>query len=384
MLGNKGFLSKMNLRSTWNYFSEPFYLWVISTLLLFLLVYIGSFFSSPEFIAWLSPPDHVLAPFTYWDGGWYLGIATNGYSYDPDLHQQQNVAFFPLYPMSVRLLTFIGLDEVVSGLLISNTSLLLAACILYRYVCVNYSKDAARWVVWLWFFFPTAIFGHLYYADPLLALFTIWFLVRLKKRDYIGSGFLVGLASATRPHGFLVGVPLIIGFFRGHYKKTMIAFLLSTIGIFSYMFYCQYQFGEGLAFLHIRQYWGAENEGSWNPLIWFVWLFKRLVPQEGQSLPLFLSSNSYLLLWGLFWLPFVWKLEKWHIALGSAALCIIPFMTTKGTFTSFARYFWTIVPLFIAGGVQLHKSFWRWPTIIIFVVYFSILAVCFGSGMTII
>ena len=42
-----------------------------------------------------------------WDAGWYLGIALNGYDYDPNARAtaQQNVAFFPAYPMVVRAVT---------------------------------------------------------------------------------------------------------------------------------------------------------------------------------------------------------------------------------------------------------------------------------------
>jgi hypothetical protein len=38
-----------------------------------------------------------------WDAGWYLQIVTNGYSYVPsDPELQQNIVFFPAYPMLVR------------------------------------------------------------------------------------------------------------------------------------------------------------------------------------------------------------------------------------------------------------------------------------------
>ena len=42
-----------------------------------------------------------------WDAGWYLGIALNGYDYDANARPtaQQNVAFFPAYPMAMRAVT---------------------------------------------------------------------------------------------------------------------------------------------------------------------------------------------------------------------------------------------------------------------------------------
>ena len=42
-----------------------------------------------------------------WDTGWYLGIAMEGYRYNPGAREdyQQNIAFFPAYPMSIRYLS---------------------------------------------------------------------------------------------------------------------------------------------------------------------------------------------------------------------------------------------------------------------------------------
>ena len=58
-----------------------------------------------------------------WDAGWYLGIAVNGYNYDPNARPttQQNIAFFPAYPMAMRAVTawlggrIIRPDERMSG-----------------------------------------------------------------------------------------------------------------------------------------------------------------------------------------------------------------------------------------------------------------------------
>src|SRR5207247_3271579 len=46
-----------------------------------------------------------------WDAGWYLQIVTNGYSYVPgEPELQQNIVFFPAYPMLVR-----GLGRLLGG-----------------------------------------------------------------------------------------------------------------------------------------------------------------------------------------------------------------------------------------------------------------------------
>ncbi|MEP6561883.1 MAG: hypothetical protein ABJD68_12530, partial [Nakamurella sp.] len=51
------------------------------------------------------------------DSGWYYGIATYGYFYNPG--QQSSIAFFPSYPLAVRALgAVIGGDYQIAGSLI--------------------------------------------------------------------------------------------------------------------------------------------------------------------------------------------------------------------------------------------------------------------------
>src|SRR5664280_1426927 len=45
-----------------------------------------------------------VTPLTRWDSGWYLSIAESGYELPPSVrHQNTNHAFFPLYPLLMRL-----------------------------------------------------------------------------------------------------------------------------------------------------------------------------------------------------------------------------------------------------------------------------------------
>ena len=44
-----------------------------------------------------------------WDAGWYLQIAESGYSYSPEAgaQEQQNIVFFPAYPMATRAVALV-------------------------------------------------------------------------------------------------------------------------------------------------------------------------------------------------------------------------------------------------------------------------------------
>ena len=51
-----------------------------------------------------------------WDTGWYLNIALEGYQWSPDIDGQQNIAFFPGYPVLTRgVATLIGAQSLSRG-----------------------------------------------------------------------------------------------------------------------------------------------------------------------------------------------------------------------------------------------------------------------------
>ena len=85
--------------------------------------------------------------FAAWDSGWYFDIARHGYYWHAN--HQSSVAFFPLYPMLMRLAAwpFGGTDRAVwlAGIVISCSAFVLALMALHRFterVCGN--REAAR------------------------------------------------------------------------------------------------------------------------------------------------------------------------------------------------------------------------------------------------
>src|ERR1700694_4484175 len=63
-------------------------------------------------------------PLARWDSGWYLGIAQDGYRYDPDA-RVGTLHFSPLYPLAVRLVwRLTGLPILWTGIACSLVSLL--------------------------------------------------------------------------------------------------------------------------------------------------------------------------------------------------------------------------------------------------------------------
>src|SRR3989344_1707248 len=99
--------------------------WLIGYLSPFFIPYLG-FFPYKEVAAQYNLP-HFLTALANFDGAHYLLIAKNGYA-------QYQQAFFPLYPLLIRWLSPLFLNNhLVTGLLISNLSFLVGLFIFKKY-----------------------------------------------------------------------------------------------------------------------------------------------------------------------------------------------------------------------------------------------------------
>ena len=101
----------------------------------------------------LEPPGF-MGYWAHWDGAWYAQIATEGYG----AGAPASTAFFPLYPMLVRLGTVLGGGPALWGVLISSVATLFTLYFLYGLAERLYDTGAARTSTLALAFFPTAFF----------------------------------------------------------------------------------------------------------------------------------------------------------------------------------------------------------------------------------
>ena len=171
-----------------------------------------------------------------WDAGWYLGIALNGYNYDPNARPttQQNVAFFPAYPMAMRTVTawlggrLVRPDDRMSGnriewqyalhrralaagLIVSIGAFGWGLVYLYRLVrALGGDETAAASAVILTCAWPCALFYSAVYSEGLFFLGVVGAWYHLRQREW-AAAFAWGLVTGlSRPNGFLVSVPLAL------------------------------------------------------------------------------------------------------------------------------------------------------------------------------
>ncbi|HXW05710.1 MAG TPA: mannosyltransferase family protein [Vicinamibacterales bacterium] len=157
------------------------------------------------------------------DANWYAGIAAEGYDWQATFKRQQNVAFFPAYPMLVRAVAPLSgagdpdlprerriLRLAWCGLVISLASFLCAAWLFGRLAGDVLGAERGRDAVVLLASYPFAVFYSAAYTESLFLLVSLgaWYAMR---REQLATAAVCGaLAGLTRPNGFLLAVPLLL------------------------------------------------------------------------------------------------------------------------------------------------------------------------------
>jgi hypothetical protein len=209
----------------------------------------------------LEPPGF-LNYWAHWDGAWYSEIATGGYG------ERAPTAFFPLYPMLIRLGIALWGGPALWGVLISLSATLLALFFLYRIAENLYGSRAARAATLALAFFPTAFFLNAVYTEALFLVLTtgsVW--AAHMRRSLLLAGLLGSLAAATRNLGVILLIPLFFEWLRDRREfglKGLAGLALIPAGLLAYVVYLSERFGDPLVFARQQgEHWGR---GLANPI----------------------------------------------------------------------------------------------------------------------
>lgn len=161
---------------------------------------------------WSLYANHFLDLPARWDAGWYLGIALQGYQFDPRVGTtlQQNIAFFPAFPMAMRYLAAVfGHQLLWTGVGISLVSFFAAQVYFLRLSRIELANDdGAAFGMALLATYPFAVFYSVPYTESLFLLTLLGAIYHFRRAQLTRAaawGFVCGL---TRPNGFLLSIVL--------------------------------------------------------------------------------------------------------------------------------------------------------------------------------
>lgn len=190
-----------------------------------------------------------------WDGQHFITVAENGYT------DNIQYAFFPGYPLAIRILTLPGIDYIQAGIVTSFICSFLTVFFLLKLLRLDFKEDICAKAVFFLFIFPTSFFLLLVYSESLflfLSVLTFYFARDKKfgKYRYFWAAIFAALASATR----LVGVALVASLFIEAYldKSKKVAkwpLFLAPTGLILYCVFLFVKTGNPLYFLVSEENW---------------------------------------------------------------------------------------------------------------------------------
>jgi hypothetical protein len=188
------------------------------------------------------------------DALWYLHLAREGYGGHP-----QGAAFFPLYPLLVRLLAALGLPWLLAALLVSNAAFLGALGLLFRLAEHELGPEAAERAVWYQALYPGALFMLAPYAEALFLLLATGSLLAARLGRWALAGGLGALLAATRPVGIAIVAPLAAELGGQRAWRRGGALLLPLLGLGGVALLHQVTRGDPLAFARIQGAWQRQE-----------------------------------------------------------------------------------------------------------------------------
>lgn len=147
--------------------------------------------------------------FKQWDSNWYLEIATDGYHFNP--HGASSVAFYPLYPLLIRALSWCGVDPLVAGYAISHAALFGACLYLWRLAALETrSATVANLAVTFLLLNPGAAWFGLIYTESLFLLTLLGCLYAARRGRPLEAAVWGYAAAITRTPGLLLAGFLLL------------------------------------------------------------------------------------------------------------------------------------------------------------------------------
>jgi hypothetical protein len=212
---------------------------------------------------WLADPDPVRNLLARWDTFFYLDIATRGYQWNGNPLEGQNVVFFPLFPMLMRVAgALIGGHPLLGGLIVSLVAFLLALLYFWRWTADRLGADTATGAVWLLSAFPLGVFFSAAYTESLYLLLVVGACYHAERRQFARSSALGLLGGLVRPNGLMLSIPIAWTAFVADRDRRRVlsrgaAVIAPILGVVCYCAYLAWRFADPIAWFSGQAAWSS-------------------------------------------------------------------------------------------------------------------------------
>jgi hypothetical protein len=300
-----------------------------------------------------------------WDAGFYTSIATFGYDWFNERAPAADMAFLPVYPLLIHLVSgltpsgcalspYWSTCTTIGGLLISNVALLISGWLLFDLTKRRFDARTAWRALTLLLITPNAIFLSGVYTESvflLWALLTFWL---LERRHFYLALIPAGLACLTRSVGValfpaLLGAAWTSG--AGRWPRLIAAGLPPAL-FAGYVLFMGLTAGDpGAYFEAYRSIWG------------------RAAASPIEAFTIYFSGEPVSLLgWDLSWIDLIatgaflglglltLRLDR---AWGLFALTAVLIPIGAGSLLAMPRFGAVVFPFYILIGSWIARARWR-------------------------
>lgn len=304
-----------------------------------------------------------------WDGSWFYSVVERGYTFNGNINDASNVAFFPIFPMSVKFISeIIPLHPLYVGLAINFFLTVLITYYVYRLTelmattrLTGRSRQYAPYIAALLFLaFPSSLFLGAFYTEGFLILgVTAAIYYALRGNIWVAALF-AAVAGASKSTGIIMAVVVVlidyqrsahtlidVDVIRANILRYLGAGMIGLSGVLLYSGYLYLAFGDPLLFSSIQTAWGRHPSLDFAERLWSVYYSHTFQPSYFGGtfgyLMIMIALYGPAVVIGLsvyaayryrfFWLPLL-------------ALFMILLPASTGVMESMNRYIFAITPLF--------------------------------------
>ena len=321
-------------------------------------------------------PDKLLNLPARFDAGWYGSIALDGYSFGGDFKRQENIAFFPAFPMLMRAAGYpIGafgpgmprerrLARLLwGGVILSIAAFAWACAYLWRLARETIGEARADAAVPLLAAYPFAVFFSAPYTESLFLLGTVAAVDHFRRDEWIKAGLWGLLVGLTRPNGCLLSAVLACLIAerlwqardrstlpRLHIPKSLASAAMPGIGMLLFSAYVQRLTGSFFGWARLHEAWGRSYSGLAPVERAYGWITDEGLLHVVEGVP-FDTLNSMGLIFALLMLWPIYRRLGPALAL-FVLVNVVPPMLAGGVL-SIGRLTATLFPVFLALAAVL-------------------------------
>ena len=307
--------------------------------------------------------------FVFKDARYYLGIAEHGYPARLQIPWTLSPAagrpaFFPLFPVLIRLTSYLtGGDYLIAGLIVCVLAGAASAVGVWTLAARVRDRRVADRAVVLYCFFPGAMTFGILYSEPLAVALGAAALLALIERRWLLAGIIGAAGTAERPTLILLavvsGVVAAQAIWTRREWRALLAPALTPLGLLAFFGYLGQRY-------HDYAFWFQVEKGGWDQHIdWGVHTLRSVFWADPDTskyrvfnlvlIIMFIAAVAGIAMTLAARLPLPVTLFGILVVLS----CVIAYgQSTK------PRFVWSAFTLFIGAAAKLPKVIY-WPVVVL-------------------